>query len=571
MLILDQFEEIFTLKQNQNHRQILAEQLGDLLSGQMPESLRNRLREGHKPDYSLRPPEVRVLISLREDSLGALQELATQIPGILSEVFRLTPLDLARARKAIVEPAALVVPGRFRSKPFSFQTTMVDALLAHMQDKRGNIEPFELQLLCRHVELQVVARQAESNESLEVDLQTYLGGEAGMDKVVNQFYRSAIGRLDSWHTRRKAKRLCETGLLNSEGRRESLSRNQIKHQFNLKDAVLKQLVESKVLRREERLDDYAYELSHDSLASTVFKARKAKTRLKGILTALPIILAVAVALALQMTKIENQDVRLNAALDEYKTQVREIVALDNPDDPKRRTIKEPAMTKVSAGRFMMGSQTGDSDERPPHPVTIAAFEIGIYEVTFDEYDQFAATELDRLPDDEGWGRGKRPVINVSWQEATDYAAWLSKKTGKHYRLPTEAEWEYAARAGTTGKYFWDAEEDPAHYAWFLENSKDPADGKNKTQPVGQRKPNPWGLYDTAGNVWEWVQDCYHQNYDGAPGGGSAWQPSSGGCERRALRGGSWGSYPSDLRSAIRDRGRPVAASYFTGFRLARTL
>jgi formylglycine-generating enzyme required for sulfatase activity len=165
------------------------------------------------------------------------------------------------------------------------------------------------------------------------------------------------------------------------------------------------------------------------------------------------------------------------------------------------------------------------------------------------------------PDDKGWGRGKRPVIMVSWEEATAYANWLKEKTGKPYRLPTEAEWEYAARAGTSGDNYW-GQANIKDFAWFQDNSG------GKTQPVGEKKPNAFDLYDMSGNVWEWVQDHWHENYDNAPGDATAWM-KNGNDGSRVLRGGSWLSLERLLRSENRNSNTPVYRSYNVGFRLAQ--
>ena len=179
------------------------------------------------------------------------------------------------------------------------------------------------------------------------------------------------------------------------------------------------------------------------------------------------------------------------------------------------------MVVVPAGSFMMGSSERelgrDSDEGPQHKVTIAEpFAVGKYEVTFDEWEACVASGgCDSYkPKDQGWGRGPRPVINVSWNDAIAYVEWLSAKVGKPYRLPSEAEWEYAARAGTTTRYWWGDE-------ITIENANY---GRNvgKTTDVGSYPPNRWGLYDMQGNVWEWTEDCYHDSYKVAPEDGSAW-------------------------------------------------
>ena len=199
----------------------------------------------------------------------------------------------------------------------------------------------------------------------------------------------------------------------------------------------------------------------------------------------------------------------------------------------------PEMVVIPAGTFLMGSPENEKerfeDEVPQHEVTLEKpFALGKYPVTFEDYDRFAKAPERGKPGDEGWGRGRRPVINVSWKDAAAYAEWLSEQTGKRYRLPSEAEWEYAARAGTTTAYWWGNE---------IGQNRANCDGcgsqwdNKQTAPVGSFKPNAFGLYDTAGNVWEWVQDCWNENYAGAPTDGSAWE--EGDCSQRVLRGGAW--------------------------------
>jgi len=239
----------------------------------------------------------------------------------------------------------------------------------------------------------------------------------------------------------------------------------------------------------------------------------------------------------------------------------------------------PEMVEVPAGEYMMGSPSSeegrDDDEGPMHRVRIGKFAVGVYEVTFAEWD---ACVTDGgcggyRPEDEGWGRGRRPVIEVSWEDAQSYVRWLSSKTGERYRLLSESEWEYAARAGTTTAFYFGEtiSTDQANYDGnFVYGSG--AEGRylEKTAPVGTYPPNAFGLYDMHGNVWEWVQDCGNGSYRGAPNDGSAWE--SGECVRRVLRGGSWFSYPRFLRSAYRNR--YAAGTRFNdvfGFRVARTL
>jgi formylglycine-generating enzyme required for sulfatase activity len=226
-------------------------------------------------------------------------------------------------------------------------------------------------------------------------------------------------------------------------------------------------------------------------------------------------------------------------------------------------ITEPEMVIIPAGNFQMGKNKEDDDEKPVHSVNVKSFKLGRYEVTFDEYDEFAKATNRPKPNQYVWTRGKRPVINVSWRDASAFAAWLSQKTGKRYRLPTEAEWEYAARAGTAGNYYWGSS-DLRDFTWFSQNSAD------ETHLVGQKQPNAFGLYDVSGNVWEWVQDCWHDNYQNAPDDGSAWEwQNNGDCDLRVLRGGSWNDGLWNVESSARDGWFPAGSSNSIGFRLAQ--
>jgi formylglycine-generating enzyme required for sulfatase activity len=239
----------------------------------------------------------------------------------------------------------------------------------------------------------------------------------------------------------------------------------------------------------------------------------------------------------------------------------------------RDTLKDgsqgPEMVVIPAGTFQMGDINGDGfkSEQPVHTVRIAKpFAIGRYAVAFEEYGRFASATRRKAPRDEGWGRGQRPVIYVSWNDAVEYTKWLFAQTGKRYRLPSEAEWEYAARSGGkeerwAGTSF---EQELGEYAWYRANSG------GMTQPVGGKKPNGLGLYDMSGNVWEWIEDCRHNNYNRAPADASAWI-SGGNCGLRVLRGGSWCNNPGDLRSSYRYRSSVDVRTCATGFRIARNL
>ena len=239
----------------------------------------------------------------------------------------------------------------------------------------------------------------------------------------------------------------------------------------------------------------------------------------------------------------------------------------------------PEMVAVPAGSFAMGSPPGEKGrteaEGPVRQVTIARpFAIGKYEVTFAEWDAcLRAGGCEHRPDDEGWGRGRRPVMNVSWQDAQAYLRWLSAKTGEDYRLPSEAEWEYAARAGTTGPFHFGRAISPelANYGGNAAHGPGAKGAwRERTAPVGSYPPNAFDLHDAHGNVSEWVQDCWNRSHAGAPSDGSA--RLDGDCSLRVLRGGSWYVKARFLRSAYRIWNAPdFRLRFLIGFRVARPL
>ncbi len=232
----------------------------------------------------------------------------------------------------------------------------------------------------------------------------------------------------------------------------------------------------------------------------------------------------------------------------------------------------PEMVVVPAGAYAVGS-TAAGSETPVHEVTFAKpFAVGKYEVTFDEWEACAADGgcNGYVPSDRGWGRGRQPVIGVSWYHAKTYVDWLSKKTGGDYRLPSEAEWEYAARAGACTTYWWgdDVGNGNARCSDCGSNPIDVGSNQASGGQVGQYPPNAFGLYDTAGNVLEWVEDC-KDTYEQAKADGSATE--TGRCDERAARGGSAGHKQWQLRPETRLFLTANRPNNFTGFRVAKTL
>jgi formylglycine-generating enzyme required for sulfatase activity len=243
-----------------------------------------------------------------------------------------------------------------------------------------------------------------------------------------------------------------------------------------------------------------------------------------------------------------------------------------PGTVVRDSTVAPEMVVVPAGEFLRGSPEDEegrfADEGPRHRVTLAQpFAVGKHAVTFEEWDAcVAAGGSAHQPGDNGWGRGRQPVIYVSWVDAQDYVSWLSRTTGKPYRLLSEAEWEYASRAGTTTRYPWGSEPGTGHANF--DGSGSEWSGL-RTAPVGSFLPNAFGLHDMIGNVGEWVQDCWRRSYDGAPTDGRACE--AGSCRRRVFRGGFWNGGPGSARVANRSRDEPDKRYGNVGFRVARTL
>ena len=223
----------------------------------------------------------------------------------------------------------------------------------------------------------------------------------------------------------------------------------------------------------------------------------------------------------------------------------------------------PEMVVIPAGAYRMGCVTGrqcEDWETPVREVRLPSFEISRNEVTFDQWDVCVEYGACRWVPDEGWGRADLPVIGVTWHDAQAYVSWLRREIGEAYRLPTEAEWEYAARAGAETRTIWGNSVRRDQVNW---------DG-DRTRPVGSYAANGFGLNDMFGNVGEWVEDCWHDSYEGAPSDGSAWVDPE--CSSRVFRGGAWASREArNLGAANRWRREPDQSYAFVGFRIARSL
>jgi formylglycine-generating enzyme required for sulfatase activity len=227
----------------------------------------------------------------------------------------------------------------------------------------------------------------------------------------------------------------------------------------------------------------------------------------------------------------------------------------------------PLMVALSPAPFTMGSNSGDPSERPPHKVALRTpFAIGKYEVTVDQWNQCVKASVCPLVPSSANAAGNLPMRDVSWDEAQLYLKWLSTVSHRPYRLPTEAEWEYAARGGTTTRYWWGEQMKGGNASCHGCGQPWNADGP---PPAGSFIANPFGLYDMNGSVWEWVQDCWHSTYKGAPLDGSAWGDAN--CQSRVIRGGSWREDGSYMLSTTRFKYDASVRQSQNGFRAARSL
>ncbi len=230
----------------------------------------------------------------------------------------------------------------------------------------------------------------------------------------------------------------------------------------------------------------------------------------------------------------------------------------------------PEMVILPVGSFTIGRANGLDNEKPPQKISLSKkIAMSRFEVTFDEWQACVAAQACRGElDDHGWGRGRQPIINMNFAEAEGYAKWLSRLTGKRYRLPSEAEWEYAARAGSKSAYWWGDE--PGRGKANCRECGPPADG-HRALPVGTYSPNPFGLFDMNGNVWEWTSDCWQDNHQGIPADGSPRLASGGACVQRVMRGGSWYYYPRMSTGYARAPNDHRLFSYNIGIRLVREM
>lgn len=617
VIILDQFEELFTLHGPSRRREFIA-QLAEIVRWRSERGRSAAVALPATAAASVSASKLKVVLSLREDFLADLEELAQDIPGILQHRFRIGVLTAENAREAIVGPAALE-DAAFEIPPFAYTEGALQRILSFLARRRqkdetmtgDEVEPAQLQLVCQYVEELVRARLPHRRDGTRVEVsEADLGGEARLQRILEEFYDRTLASIDTPSTRRRIQRLCEQRLISRAGRRLTEAEEEIEKKYGVPPDILRQLVDARLLRPEPRLGAVFYELSHDTLVEPIQRSRKKRIarQRRGWVTAAALVMAYVApwwlltgrenrvrqqALALVVAGLPDRNdpgqvlalpkARLMAIEEQLTNGVRtrdayaammfaaEDVGLRYPELNRevrrlRNSITEQFNREhgvqavdadedvlnrrilIEGGTFLMGSpeQLGEPQEHPRHPVMLTSFRIQEHEVTNAEYRRFDPNHDRFAPDD-------LPVVNVSWYDAAGYAAWIGGS------LPTEAQWEFVARGKGGRTYPW-GEEDPtcarANFQACGSAVRPVRDGRAQGQ-------TPDRVFDLAGNVWEWCRDWsseYLSDERTDPLG-----PPSG--SMRVVRGGSFFNTPYDLRGVNRYSSAPDVSNVALGFRV----
>jgi formylglycine-generating enzyme required for sulfatase activity len=577
LVFLDQFEEYF-LYVDQTRVHEFGRTLRDLLAR--------------------RDIPVHVIFGIRDDGLHRLDQLRAYIPAILDTTIELQGLSDAGVREAILGPIKRYNEDYRKDTPATaVEDGLVDRLVQQLKEADDGFglkgvssdvkQPIELPYLQLAL-TKIWSAEGGTNAAIlrESTLVSQLGG---VSKIVRDHVNGVMNTLTPDEQALSAKMFDR--LVTAIGGKIAYPTAALATEAVVGEHVDKQKIEAtlnkltttgaRILKPVSIKALDGFELFHDVLGLPVlewkqsFEAREKEAKVRRLSRLVHVLLILLAAIFVSgawysiqyVTKqyFQRAAIGLNVLADAAE---HALIAGANFTECK---VGCPEMIVVPAGSFLMGSpRTGaNSDEGPEHDVTIARpFAVSKYEVTFEEWDACATYgDCDKKVSDDSYGRGRQPVINVSWTDAKTYALWLTKVTKKNYRLLSEAEYEYATRGGTHTIYPWGSE--------FVEGK---AGCKvcggmwdNKPAPVGSFPPNNFGLYDMVGNVLEWVEDCYQARYNGAPPDGSAW--TTGDCRRRVGRGG--GSWMTDdvskLHSSQRRYSSIETIGSGLGFRIARTL
>ena len=568
LLILDQFEELFTL-QSPERRDVFSIQLAELIRGVRPSA---QTGKGSRR-LSDAPPDVKVLLSLREDYLGQLEELSSAIPQILDTRFRLGPLFEREARQAVEEPGRLEDP-RLETKPFTYAPEALDGICVFLSrrlpgqvvESKPYVEPFQLQLVCQRAEEIALDLQQMRADGQQIDKISHevsparpddgpvtvtweaLGKEAGLRTTLASFYERQIATLPSQWAKRRVRRLCEYGLISVSGRRLSLEESEIQRTHKVTKETLDKLVELRLLRADTRVGSVYYELSHDTLVEPILAARRRReVRRKVVQYTLALVVVLGVVSPMAVSWLTRESLRRSLA----------------------RDLGWAPISAPATGQFIMGCVPNDKncreDERRHAAGLARNFWIMTHEVTVEQFRRFIADARAtmvgrwRVPRDlimngqPDWSGDNHPVVNVTWFDATAFCEFIGG------RLPTEAEWEYAARGGSADTVY------PWGDTYSAVQAKGAGSGVRGTAPVKSFPPNGYALYDMIGNAWEWSSSVYRQYPYEANDGRE--DPTSR--DARVVRGGSWYGAPEGLRVSVRNYFPPAIRYDYFGFRCAR--
>lgn len=573
VIVLDQFEEVF---------QMSFDDLAQL--NQKIFKVLGRSNVYRKQD------SMRVVFSLREEYVGALDEFSNNIPSLLHNRLRLKPLDLNGTKEAIVAPAGLQ-SDLFETPEFEYDDDLIDKILDYLSIK-GEFEPIQLQIICAHVEKLVQAKVSNGIPFSPVTLSGYFEGEGKQfQKVLEQFYLNTLEQLGNEISRNKVRDLCEYGLVQNNGLRNSIATETIKKEYDVDDETLKLLVNTRLLRCEDRLNDMWYEISHDRIAEAVLSKRRFKLPklFWGILIAMVFLL---IAISYSLLKERQQSTLLEAATNNANNRLAKIEQINADLENTNREIKNlrnrlaNAVNNVSANvshdaiPIMVEVPSEEQFKRAPDQKMGADasgsknFRISKFEITEAQYYKFIQAKNLNWPNSDNMRSSQKPVINVTWQDARNYANWLTDyirltdPLAPAFRLPTENEWKLAAKAGSYGVDLSNAEEACMYMnhadrvmnvSW---SNKACSDGVgNETSVVGTFLPNRYGLHDMLGNAAEWTADCWLKEHDD--------NIDLTQCRRRLVKGGSWQDKLSDISEDKRAWAFGDSSYDYIGFRLVQ--
>lgn len=563
VLAFDQFEEIFTLGafRRADESKAFLEAIADLAEGRAPSAVKARLDRSPAEasrSFDFNRQACHVLLSLREDYLAYLEDLRSLMPSMGNRM-RLRPLNGTQAMTVVRKPGGSLVTQAVAGE---IVTAVVGARQRQRPAEEQEVDPALLSLLCRELNKRRLKDAAAQISAGMLTEQVRAG-------ILGEFYEAAIGRVTAI-----ARCFVEDKLLLASGQRDSVAL-EVAHEAGIDDTQIDMLVDERLVRREERGGIVRLELTHDVLTEVVRASRdqryereareqaqqtaqeaerrlRRSRRLAIVMSALVLVTAGALAIIVEGLYWANKHHYPLQALTlrwTYKLGIGEPLPL-------------PKLVKIPDGSFAMGKAGETISVTIPQPFYLASTE-----TTFAQYDIFQQATGRDVPDDSDWGRDDQPVINVNWFDARSYAKWLSAMTGQSCRLPSEAEWEYAARGGTGKEYGVPAPDGSDDIAGKGLANCDGCGGAwngKKTAPVGSFPDNRFGLHDMSGNVWEWTCSIL----DSSPDTTVQQCPDDiNSNESRVLRGGSWFNYPGIVRASARNYGPPDDRLNNFGFRV----